>query len=228
MSKVLGFDVYGTLVNTSAMEIPLRELMGDLAGVFAARWREKQLEYSFRRGLMQHYADFSVCTRQALDYCCDAMAQPLSRQQRRALIAAYAELPIFADALDALAQLAGEGHRLFAFSNGAKADVQAILAKAEISDWFEGVVSAEEVRVFKPSPAVYAHFLRSTGGLVGHSWLVSSNPFDVIGARSAGMQAAWVKRDANVVYDPWDIAPSVCVKSLAELPAQLAERDVSE
>jgi 2-haloacid dehalogenase len=69
MSKILGFDVYGTLVNTAAIETPLRELMGDLAGVFAARWREKQLEYSFRRGLMQHYADFSVCTRQALDYC---------------------------------------------------------------------------------------------------------------------------------------------------------------
>ena len=92
MSKILGFDVYGTLVNTAAIETPLRELMGDLAGVFAARWREKQLEYSFRRGLMQHYADFSVCTRQALDYCCEAMAQPLSREQRSALIAA--ELPI--------------------------------------------------------------------------------------------------------------------------------------
>jgi len=138
MSKILGFDVYGTLVNTAAIETPLRELMGDLAGVFAARWREKQLEYSFRRGLMQHYADFSVCTRQALDYCCEATAQPLSREQRSALIAAYAELPIFTDVLDALAQLAGEGHRLFAFSNGAKADVQAILAKQKLAIGLRG------------------------------------------------------------------------------------------
>jgi len=28
---------------------------------FANLWREKQLEYSFHRGLMQNYADFSIC-----------------------------------------------------------------------------------------------------------------------------------------------------------------------
>ena len=53
-----------------------------------------------------------------MDFCCEAMAQPLSEAQRDSLMAAYSELPIFADVVDALAQLASEGHRLFTFSNG--------------------------------------------------------------------------------------------------------------
>ena len=45
----IGFDVYGTLVDPLEMERHLRALLGGQAGPFAARWREKQLEYTFRR-----------------------------------------------------------------------------------------------------------------------------------------------------------------------------------
>ena len=35
------------------------------------------------------------------------------------------------------------------------------------------------------------------------TWLVSSNPFDVIGAISAGMCAAWVKPTPDALFDSW-------------------------
>jgi 2-haloacid dehalogenase len=47
--------------------------------------------------------------------------------------------------------------------------------------------------------------------------LISGNPFDVIGAISAGMHGAWVKRNAQAVFDPWEIQPSLTVTSLVEL-----------
>ena len=43
------------------------------------------------------------------------------------------------------------------------------------------------------------------------------NPFDVIGAVSAGMKSAWVKRSDTAVFDPWGVEPTVTVKSLNEL-----------
>ncbi|HEY7907559.1 MAG TPA: hypothetical protein VIC60_01740 [Thermomicrobiales bacterium] len=46
----IGFDVYGTLVDPLEMERHLRAQLGGQAGPFAARWREKQLEYTSRRG----------------------------------------------------------------------------------------------------------------------------------------------------------------------------------
>ena len=70
MKYTLAFDVYGTLINTSAVFDSLEQMIGDQAKDFMETWRNKQLEYSFRRGLMNKYTDFSVCTKEALEYCC--------------------------------------------------------------------------------------------------------------------------------------------------------------
>jgi 2-haloacid dehalogenase len=53
MPLVLGFDVYGTLVDPFGMERQLGTLFGDRGSAISALWRQKQLEYSFRRGLMR-------------------------------------------------------------------------------------------------------------------------------------------------------------------------------
>ena len=67
MSVTLAFDVYGTLIDTHGIISILHELIGDKAKDFSKTWRAKQLEYSFRRGLMQNYENFSVCTSQEHD-----------------------------------------------------------------------------------------------------------------------------------------------------------------
>ena len=67
MPVTIAFDVYGTLIDTTGIVAALDARLGAQAGAFSDLWRAKQLEYSFRRGLMQNYRDFSVCTRQALD-----------------------------------------------------------------------------------------------------------------------------------------------------------------
>jgi 2-haloacid dehalogenase len=51
-SRTLSFDVYGTLVDPLGMTTHLREILGEQGDLFAALWREKQIEYTFRRGLM--------------------------------------------------------------------------------------------------------------------------------------------------------------------------------
>ncbi|RMF46291.1 MAG: haloacid dehalogenase type II, partial [Deltaproteobacteria bacterium] len=49
----LAFDVYGTLIDTHGVLTALEKLVGDKALAFSNSWRDKQLEYSFRKGLMQ-------------------------------------------------------------------------------------------------------------------------------------------------------------------------------
>ena len=63
MKTTLAFDVYGTLIDTRGVLETLEKWLdtGDALSV-SKLWREKQLEYSFRRGLMRDYVDFSVCT----------------------------------------------------------------------------------------------------------------------------------------------------------------------
>ncbi len=51
MRQTLAFDVYGTLIDTQGIAATLKGWMGERATVLARAWREKQLEYTFRRGL---------------------------------------------------------------------------------------------------------------------------------------------------------------------------------
>lgn len=217
MSKIIAFDVYGTLIDTAGIVTALEKLIAAQAEPFSTLWRAKQLEYSFRRGLMQNYRDFSVCTRHALDFCCATFQVEMSAAERDGLLEAYRYLPAFIDAEQGLAQLKADGCRLYAFSNGKPEDVRNLLAHARIDQYLEGVVSTDEIKSFKPNPAVYAHFLRQAGASGCDAWLISGNPFDVIGAISAGMRSAWLKRSPQAVFDPWEIQPTLTVGTILEL-----------
>ena len=210
----LAFDVYGTLIDPLAIGVELGEHVGERAPAFAAAWRDRQLEYSFRRGLMGVYEDFSECTRRALEHTCLATGIELSAEVRASLLARYRALPAFADVPDALTRLRERGHAMHAFSNGLPSDLEALLAHAGLRASLDGVVSVHDVRSFKPDPAVYRHFERVTGAAADDVWLVSSNPFDVIGARAVGWRAAWVRRRDDAVFDPWELEPSVVVETL--------------
>ena len=217
MTTTLAFDIYGTLIDTHGVKASLETMIGDMAGSFSNMWRDKQLEYSFRRGLMQNYQDFSVCTRDALEYCCMQLGQDLSSEQKHKLMQEYRRLPAFPDVEPCLESLTGQDYRIFAFSNGRAEAVAGLLEHAGIDRYFHGVVSVDDLKSFKPNPAVYAHFLRSSGATTAQAWLISSNPFDVIGAVSAGMSSAWVKRSPNAVFDPWGIEPTITINNLTEL-----------
>ena len=228
MKYTLAFDVYGTLINTSGVFNSLEKMIGDKAKSVMDTWRNKQLEYSFRRGLMNKFVDFSVCTKDALGFSCQTFKVNLSDAQKEALLNEYKVLPVFADVKGGLQILKNEGHKLYAFSNGNANAVSNLLINAEIIDLFDGVVSVEEVQVFKPSPLVYKHFNKKTNSKKSDSWLISSNPFDVIGASSYGMKTAWVKRSSEAVFDPWGndssakpIKPSEIISCITELSSKL-------
>ncbi len=91
MNVTLGFDVYGTLIDTAGISSALNKFAGPQTVAFAGLWCDKQLEYSFRRGLMQNYQHFAVCTRNALDFCCEALGIEISLQDKDWLMAQYKE-----------------------------------------------------------------------------------------------------------------------------------------
>jgi 2-haloacid dehalogenase len=170
---------------------------------------------------MQHYESFAVCTSQALQYTCAQFGFQLDEVTRGELLGAYRTLPAFDDAREGLTRCQKAGFRLFAFSNGRADTVEALLAQAGIREFFLDVVSVDEVKSFKPNPGVYAHFLRRAGATGSEAWLISGNPFDVIGARSAGLCAAWIRRSPEALFDPWGIEPNLTVNSLSDLAARI-------
>ncbi|WP_136248205.1 haloacid dehalogenase type II [Halomonas borealis] len=223
MATLLAFDVYGTLIDTHGIVTELEQQLAapEQAAEFSRRWRDKQLEYSFRRGLMGTYVDFARCTREALEYTDRALQTRLSEADKDHLMSRYAQLPAFADAEPALARLAEAGISCVAFSNGSQEAVTRLLAGAGLRDRFEEIVSVDEVKRFKPDPSVYFHLRQSLEAEPADTWLVSSNAFDVIGARHAGLHAAWVRRSPEAPFDPWGIEPDFTVPGLDALVDRL-------
>jgi len=215
---VLAFDVYGTLVDTSGQEERIAEVVGQgSAGAFSDAWRQTQLAYTFRRGLMGRYVDFEVCTAQALDATATGFGVELAAGDRDQLLTGYRSLPAYEDALPALQALSTAGRRCVAFSNGVAAAVLELLEHAGLRDLLDDVVSVDEIHRYKPDPAVYHHLLDRVGATGDRTMLVSGNSFDVIGARSAGLRAAWLRRDPGVALDPWGIEPDVVLSTLGDL-----------
>lgn len=89
---------------------------------------------------------------------------------------------------------------------------------------FSDIVVVEEVKKFKPARDVYWHLAEKVGkkrSEMGDMWLVTGNPFDVVGAVSVGMKAAWVDRAGAGWVDrlgEGDMGrPTVIVKSLGDV-----------
>jgi len=217
LTTTLAFDVYGTLIDPFGISQRLQSTAGEQTPAFAQMWRDKQIEYLFRRGLGRDYRPFSVCTSQALDYTALQMQVELSTADKQDLLAQYRLLPAYEEVADALRQLKDDGCRNYAFSNGEPDDLAGLLAHAGLDAALDGIVSVHDLQSFKPDPAVYSHFLQQTGATKQETWLVSGNPFDVIGAHMAGWRTAWVKRDPTAVFDPWDIEPDAIITDISEL-----------
>ena len=213
----LAFDVYGTLIDPlgllswfEARSVPqTRELV--------AQWREKQLEYTFRRALMRDYADFPTCTREALIQVCERHGLVLSAAELADVIGRYRTLPAYADVAVGLTGLRRLGLPCWAFSNGRGDDVQALMDHAGLAPWITGVVSLHDIRTYKPDPAAYAYFRDRAATGADAVWLISGNPFDLIGAKAAGMRTIWVRRQETTIFDPWGGRPDAVVRGIGEI-----------
>jgi len=222
MGGTLAFDVYGTLIDPLGISKQLEEIIGGEAPAFTKAWREKQIEYLFRRALGRDYQPFSICTAQALDYAALSFDVSLSKDDRLSLLAAYRELPAYDGVPETLRRLKDAGCRNFAFSNGQPEDLEYLLAHAGLDSVLDGIVSVHDIQSYKPDPDVYAHFLATTNSKKEDTWLVSGNPFDVIGAHTAGWETAWVRRNPDILFDPWGIEPTITVSGMAELVTAVA------
>ncbi len=213
----LAFDVYGTLIDTTGMTKGLTALVGHRAKDFSTQWRLKQLEYTWRYGLMDQYRDFRQCTRQALDWTCQQFGFEINVSDKESLMALYLELPPFDDVPEGLERLRKLNVGLYAFSNGVRSDLEVLLHNAGLMDCLDGIVSVDDKRTFKPNPLLYQYMVERGGSKPQDTYLVSSNMFDICGAVAAGLPAFWVQREPTTIFDPWEFQPTQTISDLGDL-----------
>ncbi|KIV82314.1 haloacid dehalogenase, type II [Exophiala sideris] len=224
MSKiVVAFDLYGTLLSTGSIARELASHFGqEKAESIATVWRRYQLEYTWRLNCMKQYEDFSEVTRKSLYHALGEHGVSLNETETSGLMKSYDSLSTFPDVTPALERLKDNSSiECVVFSNGTPKMVSASVNGSEelSSSVFRDIITVDDVRTFKPAPEAYKHLAEKVGktGQMSAMWLVSGNPFDIVGARAMGMQAAWVDRAGNGWQDKLGSEPTVVVKSLKEV-----------
>jgi 2-haloacid dehalogenase len=215
----LAFDMFGTLADPMSHADALRAHT-DRPERLAQSWRTHQLEISWLLSLAEDYQDWGSVTAWALDVALAEAGLTLSGAQRETALARAAAPDLFADVTGALRRLRGEGVDLWVFSNGSRAGLDRILTRHELGGYFSGVVSCEEVGVYKPAPATYRHAAERIGLPPDQVWLVSGNAFDCAGGSLAGMRVVKVERTPSITY-PFAHQPDRVVAGLDDLPAAL-------
>jgi 2-haloacid dehalogenase len=208
------FDAYGTLFDVHSVVEAGREITGDPVAL-STLWRQKQLEYTWLRALMGTYADFWAVTEAALRYSIRRLGLSANDAQVRRLMDAYLSLACFPEVKAALGRLAGRPRAIL--SNGSPAMLAAAVAASGLGAMLEHVISVDSVKTYKPSPRVYALGPETLGVPAGELLFVSSNGWDVAGAKAFGYQVAWCNR-TGAPEEELGVRPDLIVSALDTVP----------
>ena len=123
-----------------------------------------------------------------------------------------------AEARDVAAVIFSNGTQSMA-SNSVHRSSSGLLSRSSV---FHDIVTVESVRQYKPAPAVYAHLAERVGKTLSQMndiWLISGNPFDIVGGRQVGMNAIWIDRAGHGWVDAAipPIRPTATVTRLEEI-----------
>ena len=123
-----------------------------------------------------------------------------------------------------LSLLRDNGYRLVTLTNSPLPLVEAQLRNAGIAEYFERSLSAGQIRMFKPAPAVYRMAADELGEDPGTLWLVAAHNWDTTGALAAGLKAAFIARP-GMVTGALDRVPNVRGRDLAEVAEGIVAAD---
>jgi 2-haloacid dehalogenase len=217
--------VFGTVLDlggslTPHLDAYLRRKRSKVpAGRLWDNWRARQRIEQYQDSLlMLGHSGYLEAARRALVYSLELNGVAATPEEVATIMAAWRELKPFPDAVPGLRELQSR-YRLVALSNGETWFLE-YLVKNRIRFEFDDVISVNVAGVFKPHPAVY----RSAAGILemepDEIMMVSSNSFDVVGARACGYRGAYVNRYA-LPYEDMPYRPDITVKDFTELARAL-------
>jgi len=192
--RALVFDVFGTLVDwRSGVAASFRAsgVSGDpyeLADAWRARYRPILAEVNGGSRPWGNFDDLHLVT---LDDLLTERDLELSVEERRRLVAAWHRLDPWPDVRTGLDALRAQ--RVVAMlSNGHVALLVDLARHGDLR--FDCVLSAELAQAYKPAPEAYLTAARLLDVEAGELMLVAAHPWDLDGARGAGLRTAFVDR----------------------------------
>ncbi|MFC4559250.1 haloacid dehalogenase type II [Virgibacillus kekensis] len=210
--KAFVFDVYGTLFDVHSVIEKCEEYFPEKGESISKTWREKQIQYSNLRQIMNNYETFFTITKDALHYAIKAHDREFDDDSERALLGEYFKLAPYPEVKEVLEKL--DGKMLAVFSNGSHDMLDPLIDQSELTGMFDNVISVDEVKQYKPAVASYNHAAKTLGVTPDEALFMSSNGWDISGAKNYGFNTAWINRN-NLPVEELNLEPNAIYGDLA-------------
>ena len=213
--KALVFDAYGTLFDVYSLGKRLTYHFPHKADQINPIWRNKQLEYTWLRSLMGRYIPFSTVTADALTFACKATNTSISDEIHQDLMQSYFTLDAFPAVPEVLGQLKNT-HQLAILSNANPEMLNKAAVHNGIDEHLSAILSVDTIQKYKPNPAVYQIAADDLGLDKSEIAFISSNTWDVAGAKSYGLKVIWLNRQQGQMEE-LGFQPDIIISRLEDL-----------
>ena len=220
MARVCVFDVNETLLDLGALDVHFERAFG-YAGVRRA-WFMQLLQSALVATVTGAYSDFGEAGGAALEMVAEREGVDLSDEDRQKILGGMRELPPHPEVAENLDRLRDSGLRLATLTNSTRQVAEAQMENSGLYDFFELILSADDVKRLKPAPEPYRMAAESLGVDVEAVRLVAAHAWDVAGALRAGCAAAFVARP-GMVLDPLVERPDVVGTDLRQVANRILE-----
>jgi 2-haloacid dehalogenase len=190
--KVVAFDIIGTVFSMEPLRPRLEEL--GLPGTALERLYAETLRDSMALAAAGGFAPFVTVMKSALNQILAEHELTATDEELTQTLRLMKALPPHPDAPKAFETLRRSGIRIVALSNGAAAATHALFDHAGMTELVDQILSVDDVRLSKPRPEVYLYAVEQARVQPGEAMLVATHPWDINGAKAAGLLGGYVCR----------------------------------
>ncbi|WP_101843057.1 haloacid dehalogenase type II [Halobacillus sp. Marseille-P3879] len=214
--KAFVFDAYGTLFDVHSVAEGLHNQFPEKGDHISQAWRSNQVHYFMVRQLIGGYVPFNKVTSWALH---DALIKNGISPDQGTIASLMEEYEKLSPYEEVHSLKENYPHlELTIFSNGTRSMLKPLLINNNLSRSFT-LLSADDVRVYKPQPAAYEYAASQLNVNKDEVLFFSSNPWDIAGAGQYGFHTAWVNREKQA-WPSIGLEPDYILQNLKEIPGQ--------
>ena len=208
------FDLNGTLFDPSVLAEPLDEGFDALPAQILA----DAVLLAMAETVTGGYRDFG-------ELMSDAAKRQLAllgvEDRLEEVMGAARRMRPFPEARSAVERLRSAGVAAGVLTNSAAKTARSLIAGSGLE--LGPIVGTDEVRAFKPHPRVYRHAVEVVGAAPEEVVLITAHGWDALGAKRAGLKAAWLSRTERVPMLGGE-APDFETADLRDAANQIATR----
>lgn len=221
---VIVFDLNETLLDLSALDPTFARIFATGNGAeLRTAWFRQVLELFLTATVIDDYRSFDELTADALQMLVVQRGKSPDRRDGALLKEALGGIPAYPDVRPGLDRLREAGFTVATLTNSTKQSAERLLESAGLRPLFDHVLSADDVRRYKPAREAYEYAARQLDVGLDEIVLVAAHAWDIAGAMSAGCMAAFVERPQKAL-SPAAKQPEFSADGIEALAEQLVAR----